>query len=158
MTAKHKGWLTLCPQGARVADAVPLTNPEITPTRRTVASLANSITWAIRRFLRFDGRNDRGKAGPHRDIGGSPYMPSLLGPPMRARASPAVSPRVDAHHTARARAISHPRARASSPSRFSISIAPRVPHSERVRAHRAARRPRAPSARRPRADRATHQL
>ena len=43
--------------------------------------MANSITWAIRRFLRLDGRNDRGKAGPHRDIGGSPYMPSLLGLP-----------------------------------------------------------------------------
>ena len=26
--------------------------------------MANSITWAIRRFLRLDGRNDRGKAGP----------------------------------------------------------------------------------------------
>ena len=25
--------------------------------------MANSITWAIRRFLRLDGRNDRGKAG-----------------------------------------------------------------------------------------------
>ena len=26
--------------------------------------MANSITWAIQRFLRLDGRNDRGKAGP----------------------------------------------------------------------------------------------
>ena len=45
--------------------------------------MANSIdlTWAIRRFLRLDGRNDRGKADRHRDIGGSPYMPSLLGLP-----------------------------------------------------------------------------
>ena len=27
--ARHKGGSGLCPQGARVADAVPLTNPEI---------------------------------------------------------------------------------------------------------------------------------
>ena len=34
------------------------------PHRSQITSLANSITWAIRRFLRLDGRNDRGKAGP----------------------------------------------------------------------------------------------
>ena len=42
---------------------------------------------SIRRFLRLDGRNDRGKAGPHRDIGGSPYAEPAR-PAMRARASP----------------------------------------------------------------------
>ena len=41
--------------------------------------MANSITWAIRRFLRLDGRNDREKRDRH--VGGSPYMPSLLGLP-----------------------------------------------------------------------------
>ena len=45
--------------------------------------MANSI----RRFYRLDGRNDRGKAGPHRDIGGSPYAEPAR-PAMRARASP----------------------------------------------------------------------
>ena len=49
--------------------------------------MANSITWAIRRFLRLDGRNDREKRDRHRDIGGSPYAEPAR-PAMRARASP----------------------------------------------------------------------
>ena len=53
--------------------------------------MANSITWAIQRFLRLDGRNDRGKAGPHRDIGGSPYAEPAR-PAMRARLARAQPP------------------------------------------------------------------
>ena len=55
--------MLLCPQGARVADAV-LSFVTRENKSRTVApkydnigsSLATSITWAIQRFLRLDGR------------------------------------------------------------------------------------------------------
>ena len=39
------------------------------------ATHCNSITWAIRRFLRLDGRNDREKRDRHRDISGVHHMP-----------------------------------------------------------------------------------
>ena len=50
--------------------------------------MANSITWAIRRFLRLDGRNDRGKAGPPSRHRGFTIYAEPARPAMCARASP----------------------------------------------------------------------
>ena len=54
--------------------------------------MANSITWAIRRFLRLDGRNDRGKAGPPSRHRGFTIHAEPARPAMCARASPAQPP------------------------------------------------------------------
>ena len=44
-------------------------------------NLSLSLTWAIQRFRRLDGRNDREQRDRHRDLWGVHHMPSLLGLP-----------------------------------------------------------------------------